>query len=86
MHPPERGFIRAQTVKQHDFGEDAELIPVATLCRQILGCKKEAVTIAHWRGGRINGGTLQCRLVHGVWCTTDAAFRQFIEATNIKRL
>ena len=58
--------------------EHDELIPVGELVRRRLGKRLSPATLWRWRLKGVGGVRLEAVRVGGVWCTTPAAFADFI--------
>ena len=60
-----------------DLASDT-LTPVRELARQRLGRHISPATIWRWRLKGVRGAYLEMVWARGCWCTTDAAFAEFI--------
>lgn len=54
---------------------------VATVAKRVTGRKPAPATIWRWCKKGLRGGSirLHCKYHAGCWCTTEAAFREFID-------
>ncbi|MCC7421736.1 MAG: DUF1580 domain-containing protein [Planctomycetaceae bacterium] len=66
--------------------ETESVEPVAELCRKRLGRRVSSGTRSRWIRHGVAGVKLAAVSVGGVWCTTPAAFAEFIRAQTDSRL
>lgn len=57
-----------------------QLLPVNVIVKRRLNKRVSPATIWRWRLRGVNGATLECIKVGNHWCTTDAAFSEFLRA------
>ncbi|WLD13129.1 hypothetical protein [Planctellipticum variicoloris] len=69
LSPPSAGLIDPE----HD-----DLRPVREIATARLGKKPSPSVIWRWRVKGCHGAKLECVQVYGTWCTTAAAFAQFV--------
>jgi hypothetical protein len=62
--------------------EHDDLRPVAAIVRARLGKRVNPSTIWRWRLHGVAGVRLECVYVAGIWCSTEAAFGEFIRQTS----
>lgn len=60
--------------------EHDDLRPVSEIAKARFGKKPSPATIWRWRLHGCRGVKLECVLCGGIWCTTAAAFAEFIRA------
>lgn len=58
--------------------EHDDLRPVSEIAKARLGKRPSPAVIWRWRVKGCHGARLECVQVSGCWCTTVAAFAQFI--------
>lgn len=58
--------------------EHDDLRPVAVIAKERTGKRPPPGTVWRWRLKGCRGEKLECYLVNGTWCTTKAAFADFI--------
>ena len=58
--------------------EHDDLRPVSAIAKERTGKRPSPGTVWRWRLKGCHGAKLEAVLVHGCWCTTKAAFADFI--------
>jgi hypothetical protein len=71
LSPPSPGIIDPET---------DDLRPVSEIAQARLGKRPSPAVIWRWRVKGCHGARLECVQVSGCWCTTAAAFAQFVRA------